>query len=55
MTQIGFDCVPMGGQHAFAPHVEHGHDVHGVAGSYAWQWPAAQTWFGAQTVPHVPQ
>jgi hypothetical protein len=45
----------MGGQHALAPHVAHGHVVQGVAGSYVTQWFAAQTSFGAQTVPHVPQ
>jgi len=32
-TQMGLVCVPIGGQHAFAPHAAHGHDVHGVAGS----------------------
>jgi hypothetical protein len=38
-----------------AQSVAHPHVVHGVAGRYATQCPAAHTWLGPQTLPQVPQ
>jgi hypothetical protein len=59
-TQMGALPGPMPGQQTegaptSASQPEHGHDVHGVAGTYAVQWAAAHSWLGAHTVPHVPQ
>lgn len=47
-TQIGFGCVPIGGQHDDAPgnslpHSAHGHVVQPRAGKYSRHVPFAQT------------